>query len=262
MDSMLYSAFMPNKVNDPETGEPKKEDGKFVYTPKTDDEIRATLDGIMYHIFKEGEFTHYIAFVKGSNTTNDRLIINPEYKNQRSKEIPEKWGITKQHAIEKWGAIEVSDIEVDDAVRITNINTADSHIVAIDKDLLWLKGYNFNWRKNEWYFIDQDLEEEYLSRSLIIGDTVDNLKGLPGKGEKYCDKWAIKKISQALEHYMNEYGLGRGVDEFYKNFKCLYILENSDKFTEIPNPIEVPKIEINESEVNRSRSSTGELSNT
>jgi hypothetical protein len=261
-DSMLYSAFMPNKVADPNTGEPMKVDGKFVYTPKTDDEIKDTLDGIMFHIFNEGAFTHYIGFVKGNDTTDDRLLINPEYKAQRTKEIPEKWEITKQHAIEKWGIIEVNDIEVDDAVRITNINIPNSHIVAIDKDLLWLEGENFNWRKNEWNTVTKSQEEEYLSRSLIIGDTVDNIKGLVGKGEKYCDRHYIKKVHEVLPYYIIDYGLEKGVEEFYKNFKCLYILEKSDKFTNIPTPISIEKIiKNNESETNESRSSSRKLPN-
>lgn len=259
MDSMLYSAFMPNKVADEITGEPKKENGKFVYTPKTDEEIRIALDGIMIHLFQEGNFTHYIAYVKGKNTTDDRLVANPDYKAQRSKEIPEKWELTKQHAIEKWKAIEINNIEVDDAVKITSKNLPNSNIVAIDKDLLKLKGLNFNWRKNEWFEISEEEEEEYLSRSLIIGDTVDNLKGLPGKGEKFCDKWKIKKLNQAIYWYIKEYGFEKGLNEFMKNYKCLYILTNSSKFIKIPEPIKVPKFENNESKINQSRSSTGRL---
>jgi hypothetical protein len=261
-DSMLYSAFMPNKVADPETGEPLKKDGKFVYTPKTDDEIKAAFDGIMYHVFNEGGFTHYIAFVKGNNTTNDRSVINPEYKAQRTKETPEKWEFTKQYIIERWGVIEINDIEVDDAVRITNINIPNSHIVAIDKDLLWLEGTNFNWRKNEWYIVNKAQEEEYLSRSLIIGDTVDNIKGLVGRGEKFCDKQYIKRVHEVLPYYIIDYGLEKGVEEFYKNFKCLYILTKSPYFTEIPTPLEILKItEHDETKINGSRSSSGKLYN-
>lgn len=258
-DSIIYSSFYGNKIADEITGEPKKENGKFVIIPKTDDEIKTTLDGIMYHIFNEGKFTHYIGYVKGNNTINDRLSINPDYKQQRTKEIPEKWEFTKQYAIERWGIIEINDIEVDDAVRITNINIPNSHIVAIDKDLLWLEGENFNWRKNEWVTISKAQEEEYLSRSLIIGDTVDNIKGLLGRGKKYCDKHYIRKVHEVLPYYIIDYGMEKGIEEFYKNFKCLYILTKSPKFTQIPIPIQVPKIENNESEINRSRSFTGEL---
>lgn len=257
-DSILFSSFYGNKVVDEITGEPKKIDGKFVIVPKTDKEIEETFDGIMHHIFTEGEFSHYIAFVKGNNTTKDRLAINPEYKQQRTKEVPEKWEFTKKYAMEKWGVIEVNDIEVDDAVRITNINTPNSHIVAIDKDLLLLEGNNFNWRKNEWITVTKEQEEEYLSRSMIIGDTVDNIKGLLGRGEKYCDKMNIKNLSQVFTYYLIDYGNKKAVDEFYKNFKCLYILKESDKFTKIPTPIEILKTENNESKTFGSRSSTGE----
>lgn len=258
-DSILYSAFYGNKVVDDVTGEPKKEDGKFVIVPKTDEQIMETLDGIFHHIFTEGKFTHYIIFVKGNNTTVDRLEANPEYKQHRTKEIPEKWEFTKQYAIEKWGAIEVNDIEVDDAIRICSRNMPNSYIVAIDKDLLWLSGENFNWRKNEWTYITPAMEEMYFCRSMIVGDTVDNIKGIPGKGEKYCIKNNIDSICQVLNEYINEYGASKGVNEFYKNFKALYILEESDKFTQLPTPI---KIEYDNGENRESRSTAGNLSNT
>lgn len=259
-DSIIYSSFYGNKVADEVTGEPKKVDGKFVIVPKTDDEIKATLDGIMYHICKEGEFTHYVGFVKGKDTIKDRLSINPDYKQQRTKEIPEKWEFTKQYAIERWNIIEVNDIEVDDAVRITYSNIPDSHIVAIDKDLLNLAGTHFNWRKNEWVEVSDREEEEYLSKSLIVGDTVDNLKGIPGKGEAYCKKNDIRFVWDAFKAYIIELGLSKGVEEFYKNFKCLYILEHSDKF-KIPSVIPLPILteKNNDSEISESRSSSREI---
>lgn len=238
-DSIIFSAFHGKKVIDDITGEPAKIDGKFVMVSKTDKEIQESLDFYFTDIFKNGEFTHYIIFVKGNNTTQDRLKVNPDYKIQRNKEIPEKWEFTKQYAINRWGAVEINDIEVDDAVRICSLQIPNSHIVAIDKDLLWLKGTNFNWRKNEWTVVDEYNEEEYLSKSLICGDTVDNIKGIPGKAEAYCKKHDIRKIENAFAAYLAEFGLGKGVDEFYKNFKCLYILESSEKFAELPTPIKI-----------------------
>lgn len=257
MDSIIYSSFYGNKVVDEITGEPKKVDGKYIIVPKTDEEIMTTLDGIMYHIFKEGDFTHYIGFIKGNNTIVDRLNFNPNYKQQRNKETPEKWEFTKQYAIQRWGVVEVNNIEVDDAVRITNINIPDSHIVGIDKDVLNLRGKNFNWRKNEWYEISVADEEQYLAQSMIIGDTVDNIKGLPGKGEAFCKRYDIQKVSDAFKAYIDILGFQKGVDEFYKNFKCLYILEESPNF-KIPLAIPVPITENNESKINESRSTSRE----
>lgn len=117
-DSIIFSAFHGKKVMDDITGEPAKIDGKFVIIPKTDQEIQESLDFYFTDIFKNGEFTHYIIFVKGHNTIADRIKANPNYKIQRNKEIPEKWEFTKQYAIEKWKAIEINDIEVDDAINI------------------------------------------------------------------------------------------------------------------------------------------------
>ena len=258
-DSILYSAFYGKKVSDPITGEPQKIDDKYVIVSKTDEEIQESLDGILYHIFNEGGFTHYILFVKGENTTIDRLIDNPDYKQHRTKEVPEKWEFTKDYVVKRWNANVIDDIEVDDAVRICSKRILNSHIVAIDKDLLWLEGTNFNWRKNEWTEVNKAQEEEYLSKSLIIGDTVDNIKGLPGKGEAFCKKNNIKMVNEAFIFYLIEYGIGKGVDQFYKNFKSLYILEESEKYTELPIPI---KIEKDDAENRGSRSTTGELHST
>lgn len=256
-DSIIYSAFHGNKVSDDITGEPLKVDGKLVLIPKTDEEIKESLDSIFNHIFKEGEFTHYLIFVRGENCRKDRLSYNPDYKANRIEKIPEKWEFTKQYAIDKWKAIPINDLEVDDAIRICSINIPNSHIVAIDKDLLWLRGTNFNWRKNEWTIVDKDQEEEYLAKSLICGDTSDNIKGIPGKGKSFCEKNNIKTISDAFNIYIKMYGLNQGVNFFYKNFKCLYILEYSDKYTNIPTPI---KIEYNDNGENKnSRSATGIL---
>lgn len=258
-DSIIYSAFYGKKVADEVTGEPKKEDGKYVIVPKTDEEIQESLDGILYHIFNEGKFTHYILFLKGEKTIADRLIYNPDYKQHRTKEIPEKWEFTKQYAVDRWKAEVIDDIEVDDAVRICSLRIANSHIVAIDKDLLWLTGENFNWRKNEWSTVSTEEEEAYLAQSLIIGDTVDNIKGIPGKGESYCKKKGIYDLKSAFGAYIDELGFLKGVNEFYKNFKCLYILEESDKYTEIPTPIKIDENDNGENK--RSRSTTGELQN-
>ena len=260
-DSILYSAFYGNKVMDEITGEPKRIDDKYVIIPKTEQEVKDSLDGIIHHLLSEGEFTHYVFFVKGNNCIKDRIIYNPDYKQNRTKEIPKEWEFTKQYAIERWKAEVINDIEVDDAIRICSLRISNSHIVAIDKDLLWLQGENFNWRKNEWTKVNVEDEEAYLSRSLIIGDTVDNIKGIPGKGEVYCNKNDIKSVSDAFNCYLHEYktNIDKGIDEFYKNFKCLYILKESDKYKELPIPI---KIEYNDDGENRrSRSTTGELHN-
>lgn len=263
-DSIIHSAFYGNKVMDEYTGEPKKEDGKFVIIPKTKKQIEESFDGIFKHIFEEGQFTHYIAFVKGNNTIGDRLLINPDYKQQRTKVVNEEWEPTCQYAMERWGCIEINDMEVDDAVRIANINIPNSHIVAIDKDLLWLEGTNFNWRKNEWITVSKEEELKYLCRSMIIGDGVDNVHGLKGKGEKWCDKMGIEDLEDVLQaycfHYNDDYKVA--VTEFNKNFQCLYILKEKEGFN-VPKPIEITiktgENAINEEEITPSRSSARKI---
>lgn len=260
MDSILFTAFYGKKVNDPMTGEPKREDGKFVIIEKTDEEIEESLDGIMKMIFETGEFTHYIGFVKGKNTINTRLAIYPEYKQGRPP-TPERWEFTKAYAIKAWNAVPIDNIEVDDAIRIASLNIPDSHIVAIDKDLLWLAGTNFNWRKNEWITVTKEQEAKNFAVSMICGDTVDKISGLKGKGDKYCEKNNIETLEGVFKAYLEHYyPSSKAVYEFYRTFTVLNMLEESGHFTVMPTPIKIS--ETDEQETTVSRSASGGLPNT
>ena len=91
LDSIAFAAGHGNKVLD-ENGKPKRteDNSKFLYIDKTEEELIASVDSIMIGILVKGGFTHYIGYIKGSKTTVSRKLINPEYKENRSKESP-KW---------------------------------------------------------------------------------------------------------------------------------------------------------------------------
>ena len=64
----------------------------------------------------------------------------------------------------------MDNIEVDDAVSITRNSIKDSYTVAIDKDLLWTRGCNYNWSKNEWVTVNDDEAKYYFWKSMIVGE--------------------------------------------------------------------------------------------
>lgn len=117
-DSIVFTAFHPNKVMDTD-GNPMRENNKFIYEDKTEEQIRESVNSLMHHILSSGRFTHYIGFIKGRNTIAERLTYNSQYKANRNAEQPKFWEFTKNYLIEKWGVIEVNNLEVDDACRIT-----------------------------------------------------------------------------------------------------------------------------------------------
>lgn len=238
LDSVIFYAFHPNKVLD-DNNEPIKENGKFVYVEKTEDEIKASCDYLMQDILLSSNATHYIGFVKGKNTITGRKAVNTEYKSNRPKEKPKYWDFTKQYLIDKWGAYTVNDIEVDDAVNITRLKLQDSFICAIDKDLLSLEGTHYKWNKKEWVTVTAEQAIDKFWLDMIAGQPGDNIKGIPGKGVKYFEKmleeddYGTKYHNLVLEEYVKHFGEYKGIQEFYKNYMCLYILEEKEGF-EIP----------------------------
>jgi hypothetical protein len=130
----------------------------------------------------------------------------------------------------------VDYMEVDDAVNITRLKLKNSHIVAIDKDLLHLEGLHYNWNKNEWVTINKKDSEIQFWQDMVVGQPVDNVKGIIGKGIKYFEKICLDikegdflrdKIFQA---YVNEFGESLGISEFYKNYHSLKIKDEDDQF--------------------------------
>ena len=99
-DSLIFTAFHPNKVLDSE-GNPLRENNKFIYEDKTEQQIEESVDSLIHNILSNGEFTHYVGFVKGIRTILDRIKINPLYKANRPNEQPKFWEFTKRYFIEK-----------------------------------------------------------------------------------------------------------------------------------------------------------------
>ncbi len=249
LDSIIFTAFHPNKVLD-EDGQPVKVEGKFVYQDKTEDEITKSVDSLMNSILTKSQADGYIAFVKGKG--NYRYKINPDYKANRPKESPKFWKFTKQYLIDNWSAIEVNDIEVDDAVNIARLQIPNSFICAIDKDLLYLEGTSYNWSRNKWQTIDSSESMYKFWADMIIGQPGDNIKGLPGKGAKYVEKLFESELGVPLQalilnEYINHLGEAEGIEEYYKNYFSLKILDNYKDFV-IPEVVKYEQI-VNNSEV-------------
>ena len=206
---------------------------------KPDKMLEEHCDTIMTSILDKSECTHYIGYIKGNNTIKDRLLFNPEYKQNRSYGKPIFWEYTKSYLIKRWGAVEVHNIEVDDAVNITRLKLENSFIIAIDKDLLMLEGRHYNWRKDEWNENTEESANYKFLLSMCTGDSVDNIKGLPGKGIKWFEnrfKGCIPTIGSLLDEYTLHFGENKGIEEFYKNYKSLKMLDEYNDL-EIPTPI-------------------------
>jgi 5'-3' exonuclease len=236
VDHVFYLSLTGEKILD-ENGEPVKVDGKFTYRERTFEESCKVADDYITNILNVTEATDYIGFFGGSSKS--RKDIYPEYKANRKDLEPLK-NLTemKSYLADKWNFVYIRiklDIdfpyETDDLVASFVKQTPDSFIVSPDKDLLSLEGNHYNPRKNEWVYVDQPTAYHNFWVSMIVGDTSDNIKGIPGKGPKYAEQYlqsAENCTGDVLDAYINHFGEHIGIQEFYKNYMCLKIKNDLD----------------------------------
>lgn len=198
---------------------------------------------VIHNIITNTESTHYITCLTYGKCF--RYDIFREYKANRKNREPLKWAAqVKDYIADEFKAFYDQRYEADDLLRVLHKNIPDSFVATPDKDLNMLEGVSFNPVKNMWIDTTKEEAEEFFWCSMIKGDTADGIPGLKGKGESFFKKLKStcinKNISLSLgvfEEYLKQHGEVLGIEEFYKNFKCLYIVSEINNL-ELPTPVE------------------------
>ena len=196
------------------------------------DSILQSTDQIISNILITIGASKYIGFV-GYGRCAERDAVYPDYKaNRKDRQPLEHLRAVKDYMVEKWQFVALHGIEPDDMVNSVRLQVDGSIICAIDKDLLMLEGTHYNYKKNEWVTVSEQQAAEYFWKSMIIGDTADNIKGLEGKGKAFADKLLLNiddyesMRTTVFDEYINHYGEYEGISKFYQNYICLKIKDN------------------------------------
>ena len=85
-------------------------------------------------------------------------------------------------------AVAAEGEEADDYLAYTALTDESYVICSIDKDLLMIPGFHYNWKTDD--FINQTYEGGLMLffRQLLTGDRVDNIQGIKGIGPKRAEK--------------------------------------------------------------------------
>lgn len=211
-DSLLYTAI----YNPDPLVEDDLEECKF----RLDNKIQEIHNNIesYYNIVK----TMY--FLGGSN--NFRYKLYPEYKANRPKEKHPFIAELKEYLNTKYEAILAPNGEADDMLYSTYLKCKDNCLVSsIDKDVFFATPgcpqYNYRSYKEVLGTFSSITEEESrlaIATQVLMGDNVDNIKGCPKVGKKYCEKHLklgmtnfqfLKIILNAYKNYYKEYKLAK-----------------------------------------------------
>lgn len=183
---------------------------------------------------------------------NFRYDVYPEYKANRIKsEKPAFFNETRQYLIDTYKGIYGYELEADDLLCIYKKKYIDESkpyiVISTDKDINNLEGINYDIKNDVVRIVDSEFAEQYFWGSIITGDTADNIKGIPGKGPAFVKKiWEENSDitvfkSKVIYEYLKYFGEEKGIDEFYKNYKCLKI-KNMHEGVEFLEPINVEEV--------------------
>lgn len=168
-----------------------------------------------------------------------RYNINPDYKANRKDAIFPKYSSQiRDYLVSKHGFKWIDNYEADDAVvsfKEQYSNEYDCIIVSPDKDILNLEGIHFNPKNMEFVTTSKQEADEYFWKSMIIGDPGDNVKGLKNKGKVYAQEiidayrsaiYPLYLGSNILNEYIYNLGELEGINEFYKNYRSLRLINS------------------------------------
>jgi hypothetical protein len=123
-------------------------------------------------------------FLSHGQCFRHNLATIQEYKgNRKEARKPEHYIECRDTLIEAHGAIPFTAIEADDALAIAQQDES-TVIVSIDKDLLQVPGFHYNWVKGEKYCVTPVVGLRKLYMQVLTGDSTDNIPGIFRMGEK------------------------------------------------------------------------------
>lgn len=170
----------------------------------------ARLEETMTELCMDLDCEDYKGFLTGKGNFRDSIAVTVPYKGQRASEKPVHLQALRDHLVNSWGFTVVNDIEADDAVGIAAyaVPEDESIMVHIDKDLNQFRGWHYNYRKKEKYYVSEFEGLKSFYTQILTGDRIDNIVGLKGIGPV--------KAKRILEECTNENELYQAVLKAYE----------------------------------------------
>ena len=72
-------------------------------------------------------------------------------------------------------------------------------IVSVDKDLLTVPGYHWDFEKKEMFYVDEGLADYNFYMQTLTGDATDGYKGCPGVGPVKAKRILDKAIEEDID---------------------------------------------------------------
>lgn len=155
----------------------------------------------------------YRVFLSPTDKSNFRYSLYKEYKGNRSQPKPKWYHALREFLVDVESAEVAVSQEADDQLGIEQTkyydNNETSIICSIDKDLLQIPGWHYNFVKQRLLNVSPELGLYNFYMQLLTGDSTDNIPGLDRIGPVSAKK--ILKGCSSVEDY------NRAILQAYKN---------------------------------------------
>ncbi len=124
-------------------------------------------------------------YLSPTGNNSFRFDIYPDYKaNRKAAPKPVHYAALRTHAVKHMGAVVADNVEADDmlTIRANELGLGNWVMVTNDKDLQQTPGMHYDWRKKTLHDVDRESAMLCLYTQVLVGDSVDNIKGCPGIG--------------------------------------------------------------------------------
>lgn len=206
------------------------------------DESIANVEQLLSQIMIETRSDKFILVF--SNSSYFRHNVNKDYKGNRPPTTLQYVKTLKSYLREEYISVSMDQVEADDLVSYiaTQKPYGDEEYVvcSIDKDVLFtIPGTNYNYRTNEFVTVSKVDAMRYIFKQTLMGDSTDNIKGVPGIGEvkasKIIAEVPVENIDSLPNVVMNVFvshykSLSAGIYYFQQNFRLVYLLRTPEEF--------------------------------
>jgi 5'-3' exonuclease len=205
-------------------------------------EVEAKVDDLMDYIIGEtlvfSSGSDYTTYLTGKNNFRHEIAVTAEYKgNRKSVSKPAMLPDARRYLVESYRGRIVNGQEADDAIAIeATKNDPETTVVAsVDKDMLQIPCWHFNFVKGEWTFVEPSDGTKFFYKQILTGDAADNIKGIFKVGPVKADK-ILEGITEEKDLYEAVVKAYDGDKErVLENARLLWLRRYENQMWEPPN---------------------------
>lgn len=154
------------------------------HLPGNFDSIKKSIDFLIDDICDQTEADSYKLYLTGSGNFRDTIAVTHPYKGNRDKaKRPHHYSNIRDYLVDGWNAEIINDMEADDALGIEQCTSEEETVIcSIDKDLLMIPGWHYNFNKKEFTTVKEHESWFNFYVQLLMGDRTDNIFCIEGIG--------------------------------------------------------------------------------